>query len=392
MPRVSPFTGLLFDESVVGPLGPVTAPPYDSISAEHERRLHSASPHNVVRLILGRERPGDDDQRNKYTRAADLLREWRDQGALRTTPSPSWFLYEMAFSFQGEDRRIRGLIAEVGIEALGGSIMPHERTLAGPVADRMRLLRTVRANLSAVYALFRGPQPAVSEAFEEAAGQGPPGFAVSDEQGVEHRMWVLPAEGNGSGDRISRALADERLLIADGHHRYAVAQAFQQRMRAEVGPGPWDRMMMLLVDGATEDPPVLPIHRVVLRGTVPSDGRRVRDLAEVLAAVDDDELVYGSAALQGDEVVHRLARLEGRPPTVCALHEQVLNRAGLRFMPDAVAAEEAVRQGKATAAFFLPPTRVDRIRSVIEGGGTLPQKSTYFWPKPRTGMVIRPLE
>jgi hypothetical protein len=118
----------------------------------------------------------------------------------------------------------------------------------------------------------------------------------------------------------------------------------------------------------------------------------VRDLAEVLATVDDDELVYGSATREGSSVVHRVGRLEGSPPAVCALHESVLGDAELRFMIDAAAAEEAVRLGESTAVFFLPPTHVRRIRDVIERGGTLPQKSTYFWPKPRTGMVIRPLE
>jgi uncharacterized protein (DUF1015 family) len=401
MPRVSPFTGLVFDESVVGPLGPVTAPPYDSISAEHERRLHSASPHNVVRLILGRDKPGDDHLSNKYTRAADLLRAWRDEGALRTTPHPSWFLYEMRFTFQGRPRRIRGVLVEVEIEALGGSIVPHERTLPGPVDDRMRLLRAVRANLSAVYALYRGPQPSVDAAFEEAASARAADMAISDDQGVEHRLWVVPAPGDGSdepprmGDghpagSIGEALSRERLLIADGHHRYAVAQAFRELMRSDAGPGPWDGMMMLLVDATTEDPPVLPIHRVLLRGNVPMVGNRVRDLAEVLATVDDDKLLYGAATRQSEGIVHRIAQLDGVPPTVCALHEQVLEGADLRFQPDAAAAEEAVRLGEAPAAFFLPPTRVERIRAVIERGGTLPQKSTYFWPKPRTGMVIRP--
>lgn len=402
----------MFDESVVGPLGPVTAPPYDSISAEHERRLHSASPHNVVRLILGRDEPGDDDQHDKYTRAADLLRAWREQGALRATTEPCWFLYEMRFTFQGESRRVRGVVAEVEIEELGGEIVPHEATLPGPIEDRMRLLRTVRANLSPVYALYRGPRPAVGQAFERAASARAADIDVSDEQGVEHRLWIVPAgpsatsapdDGSpAAGDAASpgdpagspdmeRSLGAERLLIADGHHRYAVALAFRERMRSEVGPGPWDRMMMLLVDASTEDPPVLPIHRVLLRGGPPAAGHRVRDLAEVLAAVDDDRLLYGSAAREGDELVHRVGRLRGSPPAVCALHEQVLGAAALRYQPDAAAAEEAVRLGEAPGAFFLPPTHVERIRAVIESGGTLPQKSTYFWPKPRTGMVIRPL-
>jgi uncharacterized protein (DUF1015 family) len=396
MPRVSPFTGLLFDESIVGPLDQVTAPPYDAISSESERRLHAASPHNVVRLILGRDEPGDDDRENKYTRASRLLREWRAAGALRETERPSWFLYEMRFAFQGRPGRVRGVIAAVDIEALGGGVMPHERTMPGPIEDRMRVLRTVRANLSPVYALWRGPTPELAAVLEEAATSRTPDATVADEEGVEHRLWVLPAGGGGEAapwDRIALDLDEERLLIADGHHRYSVALAFRERMRAEVGPGPWDRMPMLLVDAAIEDPPVLPIHRVVLDGaSVRTEGRRVRDLSEVLAALDDDTLVYGSAAREGLGLVHRVDTLEGAPPTVCALHERVLGDAGLRFVTDASAAEEAVRLGDSSAAFFLPPTRVRRIRDVIEHGGTLPEKSTYFWPKPRTGMVIRALE
>ena len=400
MPRVSPFTGLLFDESVVGPLDQVTAPPYDAISAEGERRLHAASTHNVVRLILGRDEPGDDDRENKYTRASRLLRKWRTEGALRETEVPSWFLYEMRFAHRGRASRVRGVIAAVDIEPLGGAILPHERTLPGPIEDRMRVLRTVRANLSPVYALWRGPTPEIATVFDEVIESRPPDEAVADEEGVDHRLWVLPAGGEQGGrsgaapwDRIAEDLADERLLIADGHHRYAVAQAFREEMRSTAGPGPWDTMLMLLVDSEIEDPPVLPIHRVVLDGAeVRADGHRVRDLAEVLASLDDDDLVYGSVTREGSEVVHRIGRLEGSPPTVCALHERVLGDAALRFTFDAAAAEETVRLGESGAVFFLPPTHVRRIRDVIERGGTLPQKSTYFWPKPRTGMVIRPLD
>jgi hypothetical protein len=112
----------------------------------------------------------------------------------------------------------------------------------------------------------------------------------------------------------------------------------------------------------------------------------------VLSALRDEDLTYGSVTLEEGRVIHRVAALEGSPPTVCALHEQILPEAELRYVPDAVAAEEAVRRGTARAAYFLPPTRVERIRSVIDHGRRLPQKSTYFWPKPRTGAVIRPID
>jgi uncharacterized protein (DUF1015 family) len=387
VPSISPFTGLLFDPARVGPLQGVTAPPYDAVTAEQERRLHAASPYNVVRLILGRDEAGDDAARNKYTRAASRLRAWEQEGVLVEAPGVSWYPYEMRFHFQGGQRRVRGLICQVELESWGGSIIPHEEILPAPFEDRLALLRQTHTNLSAVYALFRGPSPALAEHLEEATAAEPAGLVV-DEEGVEHRMWLVEAE---RAPDIPAWLADEPLLIADGHHRYSVALAFRDEMRSSHGPGPWDHMLMFVVDAGTEEPPVLPIHRVVLDGHVPVEGERVRDLAEVLASLSDDDLAFGVAAREDGAVTHRVGRLAGRPPTVCALHEQVLGDAGLRFLHDAALAEEMVHRGEAPAAFFLPPTRVERIRSVIERGERLPQKSTYFWPKPRTGMVFRPL-
>jgi uncharacterized protein (DUF1015 family) len=217
---------------------------------------------------------------------------------------------------------------------------------------------------------------------------------------VQHRLWVVPRDDRslpGGSEGLSAALEPERMLIADGHHRYTTALAYREEMRGlHGGPGPWDHMMALVVDGAGEDPPVLPIHRVARSGVDPAAlaAHRVRDLAEVLATLHDDHMLFGTAERNADgELMHRLGRLDGTPPTVCALHEQVLDDADLlRYTPDAVAAEELVRAHQAPIAFFLPPTHVDRIRTVIDGGGRLPEKSTYFWPKPRTGMVIRPLE
>jgi hypothetical protein len=153
--------------------------------------------------------------------------------------------------------------------------------------------------------------------------------------------------------------------------------------------------MMLVVDGATEDPPVLPIHRVLANAAAPPVGERVRDLEEVLTLVDDETVTVGTAGWEEGELVHRAGLLGGKPPAVCALHDEViaaLPEAGVIYEPDAVAAEEAVRRRTATSAVFLPPTRVERIRAIVERGERLPEKSTYFWPKPRTGMVIRPLD
>jgi uncharacterized protein (DUF1015 family) len=210
---------------------------------------------------------------------------------------------------------------------------------------------------------------------------------MTDEDGVEHRLWVAPPD-----PAVAGWLAGESLMIADGHHRYTTALRHRREMDAEHGPGPWDAAMMFVVDASRQEPPVLPYHRIQLDGPVPSRGWRVRDLEEVLESVDDARLRFGVVTHEEGALVHRLVELDGDPPAVCRLHENDL--AGLddrlRYTPDAVAAEEAVRDRRAVAAYFLPPTEAATIRSVVDRGERLPQKSTFFWPKPRTGMVLRP--
>jgi hypothetical protein len=152
--------------------------------------------------------------------------------------------------------------------------------------------------------------------------------------------------------------------------------------------------MMLVADAAVEEPPVLPFHRIQGRGAVPSGGVRVRDLEEVLETVDDAKLLVGVTTMQDGVLIHRVLQLPGERPAVRALHEHALVQADgeLRFTPDAFEAEAAVRSGAAVAAYLLPPTDAATIRSVVDRGERLPEKSTFFWPKPRTGLVIRPLE
>ncbi len=388
VPRISPFVGLLYDRSLVGPLERVTAPPYDTVLTEERRRLLDASPHNIVRLDLGEDLPGDDDVENKYRRAAREFERWRDEGVLIPTPAPSYFAYEMRFAFQGRHRSVRGLVCLVRLEDWGGSIVPHERTMRGPVEDRLRLMRALRANLSSIYLVCSGPCSGLTDLLDDARGTDPLASLV-DEAGVEHRMWRVDAAHDGV-----ESLRSQSMMIADGHHRYTMALRYRDEMRERHGSGPWDEVMALVVDAVTEDPPVLPIHRVLVSGDPPVRGERVRDLAEVLEEVDDRDLVYGTVAREDGELVHRVDRLEGRPPVVCALHAEILDRLtpAIAYTPDAALAEEEVRRGGATAAFLLPPTTATRIRSVVDRGERLPQKSTYFWPKPRTGMVIRPLE
>jgi uncharacterized protein (DUF1015 family) len=342
----------------------------------------------VIRLVLGRDDAGNGGTVDKYRRAASQLETWRERGALVPTERPSFYPYEMRFSLHGRRRAIRGMVCAVELEDPGGSIVPHERTMPGPIEDRLRLMRAVRTNLSSIHAVFRGPSDSFAGFLDDAMARGP-AASTTDEAGVEHTLWV-----NEPNPEVATWLAPESLMIADGHHRYSMALRYRDEMRAEHGPGPWDRVMMFIADAALQEPPVLPFHRIQTAGPHESTGARVRDLAEVLETVNDEKLVYGSASLEDGLLVHRIGELAGRPPAVCALHERVLDHvdAELRFTPDAVEAEDAVRNREAVAAFFLPPTDAARIRDVIDRGERLPRKSTFFWPKPRTGLVLRPLD
>jgi uncharacterized protein (DUF1015 family) len=384
MPHISPFRGLVFDPSVVGPLEVVTAPPYDVIGESERRAFMSSSPYSVVHLDLSE---GTED---RYDRAARLLESWRAAGALVASPELRYYAYEMRFRLDARARRIRGLLCSLQLEDWGGGVLPHERTMPGPIEDRLRLLRATRTNLSPVYGTVPGPVPDLASLLDEVTA-APPSRAAVDAQGVDHRMWPVPAD-----PAIPGWLASGSVLIADGHHRYTTALHYRDERRAADGPGPWDSALAFVVDSRAESPPVLPFHRVVTAEPAPVTGTRVRDLQEVLAEVGDDGLVYGIVSRVDAALVHLVAELRGPPPAVAALHDQVLGNETtgdrIRFTPDAVAAEAAVRSGDAIAAYILPPTTADRIRAVVERGERLPQKSTFFWPKPLTGMVMRPLE
>ena len=388
MVAVAPFDELLYDPAVVGDLASVTSPPYDVVLPHEQDRLHRASSWNIALVDLGADIAGAPDE--KYTRAGELLSRWREERALVSSGRPCVYAYEMRYRYRGARRRLRGVILEVELEPWGGAVLPHEQTMSAPVEDRLRVLRASRADLSPIYAVAGGPSKPQSALLERAEGR-PPDRELTDEEGVEHRLWI-----EDDDDALVDWYRDEALLIADGHHRYQTALVHRDEMRAAHGPGPWDGVMMLVVDSATEEPPVLPIHRVARAATLPSlEGERVRDLEEILARLVDDDLTFGAAVRTEEGLSHLVGQLRGDLPTVAALHKELLDPLELdelRFVPDAALAEAEVREGHADLALFLPPARVEHVRAVVASGGRLPQKSTYFWPKPRTGMVIRPLD
>jgi uncharacterized protein (DUF1015 family) len=387
---VFPFRGWTYDVGVAGPLDQLTAPPYDVISDPRRDRLLAGSPHNVVHLDLA-EGPDDPDRPgNRYERAADLLRSWRDVGVLTADDGPAYHAYEMRYELDGRPRVTRGVFVAMGLEPWGGSVLPHEDTMPGPVEDRLCLLRATRTHISPVYGTVRGPIEPLRRLLDDVTATAPDA-AVTDDEGVRHRRWRLPAD-----PAIGEWLADEHLLIADGHHRYTTALAYRDERHAGSGAGPWDRILTLIVDAASEHVPVLPYHRVQLAGEPPPLGEPVSSLDRLLAALDDDSTTFGTVRRLDGEMRFALHHLDGHPPTVEALHRRLLDGSApgdaLRFTHDAGDAVRAAADAGVVAAYLLPATTPQRILAVVEAGERLPRKSTFFWPKPRTGMVMMPLD
>jgi uncharacterized protein (DUF1015 family) len=389
MPRVAPFVGLRYDPAVTGPLERVTAPPYDVISDAGRRGFLEASPYSIVHLDLAEGTDDPADPESRYAHAGQLLEGWEEAGALVRDAEPRYYAYEMSFEREDVQHAVRGVLVALDLEPWGAEVIPHERTLPGPVQDRLRLLRATGTHLSPVYGTIAGPCPPLADLLREVVST-PSTEETHDEQGVRHRLWTLPGDLD-----VSTWLRSEPLLIADGHHRYTTALRYRAELDAAEGPGPWDRVLALVVDAAAEKLPVPPFHRIQLAGSVERVGDPVRDLEVLLQTLSDDGMTVGLATRAGETMEYRVRRLRGDPPVVCELHDAVLDThvpdGGLRFVPDPLVADAAVADGEALAAWFLPSTTPDRIRKVIERGQRLPPKSTYFWPKPRTGMVLMPL-
>jgi uncharacterized protein (DUF1015 family) len=436
VPDIRPFRALRFEVEAVGDLGSVVAPPYDVIGADLHRALLARHPRNAVRLDLPEGEPREDPD-ERYRRAARTLSAWRSDGTLRKDPRPSVYVYEQAYRVPGTDheRVQRGFFARLRIEPFGpeSRVLPHERTLAGPKEDRYRLLRATGLNTSPVVGLYRDPAGDAA-AILASVTAGTPVADVVDDDGVHHRLWAVPDEGEGSAvASLIRVAGEGPIWIADGHHRYETAVRYRDERRGgstEQDPA-FDFLLMLFM-GADEPLTVLPTHRVV-RGLGEAGTaallERLPELFSVTPSTPDALVARFEAAgeLPGGEgrfgllTRERAWLLEARPTAFAALSsaggasvreldvtrlavalEQLAGidaaavAAGDRITYTKSAAEaralvEAGADG-ADAAFLLEPTPVGSILAVAGEGDVMPQKSTYFYPKALTGLVLNPHE
>jgi uncharacterized protein (DUF1015 family) len=340
-------------------------------------RYEARSPHNVIRLI----RPGSD-----YERAESTFQAWLAGGVLREDP-PAMYLHEVEF----EGRTRRGLIAALRLEPYERRVvLPHERTHSGPKQDRLSLMRATRASLEPLWFVYDGRETELQSLLDEGVGRAP-AVQFSDPAGFKQRLWLIP-QGEWT-QRVQAELDRLPVLIADGHHRYETALAYSE----EVGGGPDASSRFTLAMLTDLDDPgleVLPTHRVMKAGIAVTGGEPAGSLEETLAAIRGKVAagVYRDGSFQ-------VLPLEGEVAVV-ELHRQVIdNILGKRSPEDFLLytrdAEEAVRwvdSGVGVSAFFLDAPDLRQVLSLAREGKTLPQKSTYFHPKPPSGMVFHRLD
>jgi uncharacterized protein (DUF1015 family) len=374
--RLKPFRALRYDLRRAGPLDALVAPPHDVISPELGERLLAASPYNAVRLV----RPDDPAE------AGRLFRAWQEEGVLvREENAAAWTLDESYVGPDGRARTRRSLVARIRLDPYGeAGVLPHERTFSRQKATRLELLRAVRAKLSPVLLLHEGPGP-------EDPGARPPDLEATLD-GVRSRLWRVDEPA-----ALERSLAAVRghVIIGDGHHRYETARRFHE----EEGSEETAHVLAALVSREDAGLEIFPTHRVAA-GPVPELNGRFRltpfagGAAEGLARLHDlprDRPAF--VMLRGDGGVLAESDPDGR--AVSMLDTAPLADLGLdrvRFTPSADEAEQAVRSGAAAAAFLVRAPTIEQVEAVAVAGETMPEKTTYFFPKLTSGLLFSPFD
>jgi uncharacterized protein (DUF1015 family) len=438
MPDIQAFRALRYDLGHVGALCDVVAPPYDVISPQMQEQLYDRHPLNVVRLILNREQFADDQTHHRYQRAAQFFKQWQSDGVLQADPDPGLYVYHQQFEERGRQLLRRGFMARVRLERFGeGSIYPHEETHSSAKADRLRLMKACRANLSQVFGLYPDEENAAQLLLEQAiAGRTP--LEATDDLGVVHRMWSV-TDVRVIGE-VMGLLSLRPLFIADGHHRYETACNYRDQLAAleSLDPEhPANFVLAMCVSMSDPGMVVLPTHRLfrglgpltsqqlidklqpafqtLVGGQQPEAASEVWEMIEAdaqqgtigLYAPGDRRWVLASITPGG---LQRMAELapEHSPQWhslgVSILHRLILDDLlGAHDLPQCEyvhqvqQVQELLEQGDPQGGHFglaalVMPASLEHIQAISRHGERMPAKSTYFYPKLLSGLIFNPLE
>jgi uncharacterized protein (DUF1015 family) len=439
MAEIVPFRAVRYSATRGRALGQLLAPPYDLVTPQQRDELLRRDPDNIIHVTLGEDRAGDGPENNKYVRAGEAWRAWLEKGVLRRDPTPALYPLEQSYvAPDGRNLKRRGFMAAVRLHDFAdGIIVPHEKTLTAPKADRLEVIKAVRANLSPLFGLYRDDFGVTSRALDEVALQEPAAETDSDD-GVHHRVWR--ADDPQVVKPLQALLAEQRIFLADGHHRYETALVYQRMLDAQTPGLPADggHRYILFFLCPMNDPGLFlfATHRLVsgLAGftvsgfldklapyfrveTLAEDARRpvgrawaISKLGEhagksttfLMVTAEDgrariltlrDDVDLRASGLPANET---LAALD-----VTVLHTVVLQHL-LGLSPDSVEKQENVTyardageavsrvlSGEHQVGFLLNPTPMWQVEAVGEAGETMPQKSTLFYPRLQSGLVMR---
>ncbi len=440
MPVIHPFRATHYNTAKIGDLSQVVTQPYDKIDAKLQETYYQRHPANIARIIKGKEFPTDAPQDNVYSRAADTFRTLLAGETMVRRKTPALYPYHQTYTWiDGTKKTRKGFVAMVQVEDFSsGKIRPHERTLAGPKADRLNLLRATRAHFGQIFMIYDDPGRSVDAAFASFVS-GKPILEAKDDDAHLHQVWEVTDEA--AVKKVAAAVRDADTFIADGHHRYETALNFRNEMRAAgakclpgAGAETFDNVMVTLINLADEGLSLFPTHRVV-HSVAGFDAARltaglkkhfaiepVADLDTLRKKMEREAAshVFG-LALSGDKPLHALTllpsvdldaaiRAEHCPAwkrlDVAILHELILEpllaidaasmekEKNLHYIRHAADAVKMAREGSGgtQAAFLVNPTRVAEVQAVAGTGDRMPQKSTDFYPKLLTGLLACRLE
>lgn len=435
MAKVLPFKGLRYNIEKFEDLATVTAPPYDIISPEEQAAIYDYSENNIIRIDFGKELADDTDKNNRYTRAGELLDKWIAEEVLKFEDAPAFYIYEQVFSLPGSvaQNSFKGIISAVQLEEFSKKvILPHEETISKAKTDRLNLMRTTGANISQIYSLYLDEDKKINEIISQQSS-GEPDIQFTTPDGIIQNIWIVKCPE--VTQKITDLFEGKQLFIADGHHRYETALNYQREFRgANDCPDelqPYDTIMMMLVSMDDDGLFVFPTHRMLKdvenfdenmlvsvltdRFTASkihfTEGDYADIITERLSKTADDKLF---ALYTGEDYYYLLklkdlSVMENEIPDMSAayrnldvtiLHTLILEKyfgidkenmaqqKNLVYTRSADEAVEAVQSGEFCCSFIINPTKVSEIKEVSLAGEKMPQKSTYFWPKLVTGIVM----
>lgn len=407
---VIPFQGLRYNATKVEGIENVIAPPYDVIKPEERFALEARHPTNIIHLILSQPSDNDTDAENQYTRAAARMNQWISEGILVRDTTPRYYIYDQSFNApDGKNYTRRALIALVKLEPFENRvILPHEKTHAGPKADRLNLMRECHANLSPIFLLYADPAGNIEQIMESFTDDHPPEIDCAETFGSTHQFWCL--NDTERNREIQALFSTKPLLIADGHHRYETALAFREEM-AYTGLSGYGYMMVNLVRMESPGLAVLAIHRLLSNLSSDQITHAITKLPEVFEVHEIDtqanlmaklDTLKGKSPVVGMHTPDDTYRLlipnltTPKQLDVTLVQETLIkNLFQIETLAEHISytayADDAIAHVKAEAdrvALLMNPTPVEQVLEVAMAGSTMPQKSTYFYPKMATGFVL----